>query len=627
MPDSHNVPTPSLSLFRRLLALTGVYWRWMALAALLGFVAVASSILLLANSAFIIASAALRPPIGELQVAIVGVRFFGIARGVFRYLERYVSHEVTFRLLARLRVWFYSALEPLAPARLMEYRGGDLLARIVADIETLQNFFGRVIAPPAVALLTGLMMLVFMGHYSLALALSIILFLALGGIALPALTLVLTREPGRALIGTRADLNAALLDGIQGAAEIVALGAQDRHLARIRELNGALIAGQRRVAWAASLSDALGVLVSNSAVVLMLAVAIPLVAQARLTGVDLAVIALATLASFEAVLPLSVAALHLGSNLEAARRLFEIVDATPAVIDPPQPAPRPAETGLSLRGVRFSYDSALPLRPEGEGGRGDEGRPALDGVTFDVPHGAHVAVVGPSGAGKSTLANLLLRFWDVNEGQILIGGRDIRAMAADEVRAMIGVVSQATHLFNTTIRENLLLARRDASQADLEQAARAAQIQTFIADQPAGYDTWIGEMGVRLSGGERQRLAIARAILKDAPILLLDEPTANLDAGTEADVMQALAGLMRGRTALMITHRLVGMDAFDQIIVLDQGRVVEQGTHAALLAANGLYRHLWDLQRERLAEDPHPQPLSRNSTPQAQCRLWGPLER
>jgi ATP-binding cassette subfamily C protein CydC len=570
----------------RLLALIGTYWRWMLLAAILGFCTIASSIFLMAASAYIIARAALQPSIADLQIAIVGVRFFGITRGLFRYLERYVSHEVTFRLLARLRVWFYRALEPLAPARLMQYRGGDLLARILGDIEALQHFYGRVIAPPAVALLIGLLMASFMGAFDPALALTLLLFLAVTGIAVPILVFFLSREPGRQVIRLRAALNIALVDGIQGMSEIVAFGGQANRQAQVSALNRQLAASQKRLAWIGGLNNALGVLLVGLATLAILAVAIPLVNAARLNGVDLAVVALATMASFEAVLPLALAAQYLESSLEAARRLFEMVDVQPEVRDPAEPAPLPERYGITFEGVHFRYLPGEPL--------------ALDGISFDLPPGKRIAVVGPSGAGKSTLIHLLLRFWETQEGRITFGGRDLSAYAGDDLRRLIGVVAQNTHLFNATVRENLLMARREADEVALVRAAQGAQIHEFIMSLPDGYDTWIGEGGVRLSGGQRQRLAIARALLKDAPVLVLDEATANLDSVTEVEVLRAIQRLTEQRTTLIITHRLVALDTVDEILVLQAGRIVERGSQRVLLQAGGFYRRMWDLQHQML---------------------------
>jgi ABC-type multidrug transport system fused ATPase/permease subunit len=216
--------------------------------------------------------------------------------------------------------------------------------------------------------------------------------------------------------------------------------------------------------------------------------------------------------------------------------------------------------------------------------------------------GKHLAVVGPSGAGKSTLANLLLRFWEYQEGQIHLGGWDLRSYSSEDVRRFIAVVSQSTYLFNTTVRENLLLARPNASHEEVVQAAQRAQIHEVIEALPQGYETWIGEQGLRLSGGERQRLAIARALLKEAPLLLLDEPTANLDALTERSLMETIFALMQGRSMILITHRLVGLEVMDEILVLSQGRILERGTHAELLEIGGLYRRMWDLQHQTLAE-------------------------
>jgi len=571
----------------RLLKLAAPFKGWMALAALLGFATIGSSIGLMATAAFIIAKAALRPSIADLQVAIVGVRFFGIARGLFRYLERYVSHQVTFRLLARLRVWFYQALEPLAPARLMQYRSGDLLSRVVADVETLEHFYVRVIAPPVVALLVGCLLWFLMRSYDLWLAVTALLFMGLAGVGLPLLTQKLSRGLGRQMVQARSDLNVALVDGIQGMADLLAFGQERRHQERVIRLNQELVSVQARMARISGLHESLTGLLTNLATLVVLVLAIPLIVEAKVDGVYLGLLTLAVMASFEAVSPLPLAFQYLENSLEAGQRLFEVVDAQPVVYDPSSPSPAPKGYGLLAEAVSFRYEPGEPL--------------ALDGISFALSQGGRLAVVGPSGAGKSTLVNLLLRFWDYETGRILLGGHNLRRYHQEDLRRMMGVVSQYTHLFNATIRENLLLARPDASQADLVRAAQAAQIHEFIQSLPQSYDTWIGEQGLRLSGGERQRLAIARALLRDAPILILDEATANLDALTERAVMQAIQTLMAGRTTLIITHRLVGLETADEIVVLQAGQIVERGRHHDLLQMAGLYQHMWELQNQVLA--------------------------
>ncbi|NLE51408.1 MAG: thiol reductant ABC exporter subunit CydC [Chloroflexi bacterium] len=572
----------------RLVRLAWPYRWWMALSMLLGFATIGSAIGLMSTAAWIIARAALHPSIAVLQVAIVGVRFFGIARGVFRYLERVVSHQTTFRLLSRLRVWFYERVEPLAPARLEQYHSGDLLSRIGADIDTLENFYLRVLAPPAIAALVTLMMALFFGAIDLRLALAIVAYLALAGIGVPLLTRHMSRRAGQSLVATRGELNATLVDGVQGLPDLVAYGQEARQIETVRGLSARIRDEQAHMARIGGLDAALGALLTGLAVITVLALAIPLVSGGHLDGVLLAVLALATISSFEAVLPLPQAFQHLESNLAAAQRLFDLVDATPAVVDPPDPLPPPARADLAAQDLRFCYAPDDP--------------PALDGVSFTLPQGGTLAIVGASGAGKSTLVNLLLRFWDYGEGTITLGGQDLRCYRQDDVRAQFAVVRQDTHLFSGTIRDNLRLAQPEAPEQDLIAAARRAQLDAFIQGLPQGYDTWIGEQGLALSGGERQRLAIARAVLKDAPILVLDEATANLDAVTERAVMDAIAQAMRGRTTLMITHRLVGLEAVDEILVLDAGRVVERGRHDDLLAREGVYRRLWDLQRQELVE-------------------------
>lgn len=574
----------------------------------------ASGIGLLMTSAWLIAKAALQPSIAELQVAIVGVRFFGLSRGVFRYLERYISHRVNFKLLARLRVWLYERLEPLAPARLQQHRSGDLLARIVADINTLEHFYVRVLAPPLVAVLTLGLMALLLGQFDGRLPLILTIFLVLAGGGLPLLIGRLGGGTGARLVGTRSELNATLVDAIQGLPDLLAFGVEGRYTRQVAALSLETASLQARMAAINGLSSGLLALLTNLAVVTGLVVAIPLVREAQLEGVQLAAIALGIMASFEAVAPLPQAAQYLEQSLAAARRLFELVEpdksrqteptfrpeirsavqpppdlpATPANLDAQAALPFPPR--IVVADLRFRYEP--------------DAAPALDGVSFELPPGGRVAVVGPSGAGKSTLINLLLRFWDYQEGEISVNGWSLRQLEPEAVRELFSVVTQDPYLFSGTVRDNLLLARPDASHQELVEAARQAQIHDFIQSLPNGYDTWIGEQGVQLSGGQRQRLAIARALLKNAPILIFDEPTANLDRLTAARLWRDLLPVLRSRSVLLITHQLIGLEAANEILVLYRGRVVERGQHSQLMRTHGLYWRMWKLQRQQFSPQP-----------------------
>ncbi len=554
---------------------------WAVLSILAGAATVLSGVGLMATSAYIISEAALQPSIAVLQVAIVGVRFFGIARGVFRYLERYLSHQATFRLLARLRIWFYQSLEPLAPARLLSYRSGDLLARSLGDIQSLEDFYVRALAPPFTAVLALSIVFIYISSFNPQLARTLLAFWLVVGVGLPVVVRLLSREPGDQLVERRAGLSSAAVDFVQGLPDLQVYGQAERTAGEIALRGQALAAVQRRLAGINGLQAALTGGLSNLGMWSILCLAIPLVVSGQIQGVYLAVLSLAALTSFEAVASLPAAAQYLQSSFQSASRLFEVVDALPQVQDPPAPLPVPAQFDLQVRDLCFSYPG---------------GGPALSNMSFDLPPGKRLAIVGPSGAGKSTLVSVLLRFWNFEEGQILWAGRDLREYAQNDIRQSISVVPQRPYLFSASMRENIRMANPSASEQELVAAAERAEIHDFILSLPQGYDTWTGEQGVRLSAGERQRLAIARALLKDAPLLVLDEATANLDALTERKVLESIYRWRAGGALLTITHRLAGMEWMDEILVLDRGRVVERGKHTELLAAGGMYSRMWELQ-------------------------------
>lgn len=582
--------TSNRPILLRLLSFLNGSWHWVALSVLLGAFTIGSSVALMGVSAWLISTAAIAASVADLGVSVVATRLFGITRSLSRYLERLVSHNVTFRLLARLRVWFYEHIEPLAPARLMDYKSGDLLARVTGDVETLENFYVRVISPLLTAGVIGVIVTLFFASHHPPLALAFLSLFLASGLILPLLIQGVSRTAGGQLIIQRAALQTQLVDGIQGLADLLAFDrGQDRadSIASAGKEHGAL---QKRMARISGFHAGALNFLSNIGLWAALLLVIPLVSSGEINGVMLGTFALMTFASFEAVNPLPLAAQMWNSSREAAKRLFEVVDTEPVVKDDGR------ESKIDIRSSRIEFSNVTFSYP-------NRSTLALQHVTFDLRPGASVAIVGPSGAGKSTIANLLFRFWDYESGEIRLGGASLKSLDQDEVRKSCALVSQNSYFFNTSIRENLRIARPSASQEVMESAARAAQIHDFILRLPKGYDTVIGEQGLRLSGGERQRLAIARALLKDAPILILDEPTANLDPITEKQVLDTLFELLPSRTTLLITHRLIGLDKVDEILVLDRGLVVERGSHAGLMAKSGLYFRLIRLQNQMVSDE------------------------
>ena len=570
-----------ISVLKSLLQIVRPYQWWMLLAAVMGFATVGSGIGLLVSSAYIIAKASLHPPFTELQLGIAGVRFFGIARGVLRYIERLVSHNTTFKILSELRIWFYESLEPLAPARLMHYKSGDLLQRITGDIDTLENLYARVIAPPLTALMVSVLLWILMGKFSLMFSVTLFCFQAAAAVGIPLFTGYLNRGTASKISALQTELQTKTLDCIQGIGDLMLFNRLDDHIRKIHELKKRELALQRKQTLIQKSHESLTGLLMNAAVLVLLWMLAPEVSAGNINGVYTAVIIIAVMASFEAFLPLPDAVQHLEANATAGKRLFEIVDAQPAIIVPESPEKFPADSTIRFENITFSY-------PE-------TSFPALSEVSFTIREGEKFAIVGPSGAGKSTITSLLLRFWDPAQGNIHIGNKNIRHLDPEVIRKNTGIVDRKTYLFGTTIRENLLLAKPDADDEELKQSLLFAGLGSFTAK----LDKWVGQHGMNLSGGERQRMAIARMLLQNAPVIVLDEATANLDTLTEKSVMYSILELCRQKPAkslLVITHRLRDMAQYDKIIVLEKGTIVEQGSHDELLKNNGLYASMWSLQ-------------------------------
>ena len=527
-----------------------------ALSLLLSTLAVGFGVALLATAGYLISRAAEQPPILSLTVTIVLVRFFGLARPLSRYADRLVSHDLALRGLGRIRAGVYGRIEPLAPGELEGYRRGDLLSRMVADVDALQGLYVRGLGPPVVALLVGAAAVVCTAVVLPLAAAILAAGLLVAGVAVPWLAAALARSAGRRQAALRGALTAELVETLRGAPELVLYGQEEQTLERIRRLDRDLARAARRDALAAGLGEALTILVAGLTVAGVLAVGVSATAAGSLDAVLVATLALLALASFDAVAPLAGAARELSATLASGRRVLELVDRAPAIRDPAHPVPAPGpQAVVALEGVVAQY-------PSGDG-------PVLNRLDLVLAPGRKVALVGPSGVGKTTVTRLLLRFLDPAHGRVTIAGRDVREYAQADVRRHFALAGQEAWVFDSTIRENLRLARPDASDADLWAALRRARLAVWVASLPDGLDTAVGEEGSRLSGGQRQRLTLARALLADAPVLVLDEPTAHLDPATARAVMDDVLAAADGRSVLLITHRPEGLDRMDEVVVLD----------------------------------------------------------
>ncbi|WP_333735980.1 thiol reductant ABC exporter subunit CydD [Streptomyces sp. IBSBF 2806] len=582
-----DAPAPGGGVLARVRAVAGARRGRLGLALLLGSLALGSAVGLMATSGWLISRAAQQPPVLYLMVAVTATRAFGIGRAVFRYAERLVSHDAVLRMLADTRVAVYRRLERLAPAGLRTTRRGDLLTRLVADVDALQDYWLRWLLPAGAAVVVSAGSVAFTAWLLPEAGAVLAAGLLTAGAGVPLITGAVARRAEHRLAPARGVLATRTADLLTGTAELTVAGALPARTAEVRAADGVLTRIASRAATATALGDGLTALVSGLTVAAAALVGAQAVAAGRLGGVTMAVVVLTPLAAFEAVLGLPLAVQYRQRVRRSAERVFEVLDSPEPVREPERPGQAPA--------------TPFPLVVEGLSARyaGQE-RDALTGVGLTLTRGRRIAVVGPSGSGKTTLAQVLLRFLDEDAGSYTLAGVDARSLDGDDVRALVGLCAQDAHLFDSSVRENLLLARKTASEEDLRDALARARLLEWADGLPHGLDTLVGEHGARLSGGQRQRLALARALLADFPVLVLDEPAEHLDLPTADALTRDLLAATEGRTTLLITHRLAGLDAVDEVIVLDEGRVVQRGPFAELALVEGPLRRM--AEREEAAE-------------------------
>ena len=542
-----------IGTIRRLLGLADLQRGRVALAIGLGALAVGFGVALMTAAGYLISRAAELPPILSLTTIIVVVRFLALSRPLARYLERLASHDLALRALGRIRASVYERIEPLAPAELAAFRRGDLVSRLVADVDDLQGLYLRGLGPPVVGLVVAVSCVIAVAFVLPAAALVLALGLALGGIAVPLLAAGLGRRIGCRHAAARGELTAELVELLHGAEELAAYGREDDALDRVRDADRELVGLGHRDALVSGIADAGSILFAGLTAAGVLAVAVAAHDAGSLDRVLVAALALLAISSFDAVAPLPDAARELSRTLSAGRRILELTGREPAITDPDRPQ-RPRRGAVELHDVTARYAPGDP--------------PVLERFDLRIDPGARVALVGPSGSGKTTVTSLLLRFLDPEHGRVMIGGRDVRELRQEDVRSTFALAGQEAHVFDSTIRENLRLARPEATEEALHEVLRRVRLDDWVRSLAHGLDTHVGEEGARLSGGQRQRLVVGRALLMDAPVLVLDEPTAHLDGPTAEALVTDVFDAADDRSVLLITHRPEGLALVDRVVRL-----------------------------------------------------------
>lgn len=574
-----------LKTFFKILSLGKEYKYWMLLAAIMGFFTVGSGVGLMMTSAYLIAKAALQTPIYQLQVAIVGVRFFGITRGVFRYFERLISHNVTFKLLAKFRVWFFKSLILIVPSKTIDLSSGDLLTRVVEDIESIEHIFVRVVSPPFIFAAISVLMFGLLSQFSLTYSLIFILMFFSSAIGIPLLTFLLSKNLGKKVVLYKSRLREFSVDSLNGISELIFYN-QTEWETEFHQLNDKLIKAEFKLNNIKSLHESLTGLAMNLTVAVMFLTAIPDVTNNLLNGVYLSVITIGIMASFEIVFQIPQAFQYLTKSTEAAKRLFDITDKNKNEILEAGGENEITDFNLRLENVSFSYDGI---------------KDAISDISFDIKPGKKIAVVGASGAGKSTLVNIITSLWDYNQGNIFLGNINYKNISPEKIREIISVVPQKVQLFTGTIKENLLIAKENALDDELYDVLKKVKLAELVESFPERLDTHIGEFGKKLSGGEIKRLAIARVLLRNSPIMIFDEINSHVDYLTEKSILNTISDISPDKGILFITHRIVQMEMFDKIIVLSNGKIIESGTHDELIKNGTYYPRLANRQNKILS--------------------------
>ena len=584
-PQSGQKATRFSSGFWQLLWMIRGYYGLMALAIVTGVLNQGATIASAAIGAYMVGQVAVGATAADLRTPAVSLGGAVILRALMAWAEMWIAHDLAYRILAELRGHLYDALERLAPGYLIRRRSGDVASAAMADIETAEWFYAHTVGTFAVAVVVPLLAFATLGAMHWSLALVLLPFAVLVGGA----PLVLRRRAasqGDALRADLGNLNAEVVDGVQGLRELVAFGSQRRFLANLESHSKRLVRSQLVYGMRAGIEQGAVVAFMSCGMLSVVAVAANHVSRGDLDPAYYPVVITLAIFVFVPILAVANVAQSLGIVFASAERAFQLLREPAPVTDAPgATAPdSDVEPRVTFTGVTFGYP-----------GGGD---PALQDVSFEIAPGETVALVGHSGAGKTTCASLLMRFWDADAGTIAIGGHDVRQLPQRFLREIIAWVPQDIYLFNTSLRENIRMARPDATDAEIENAARTALAHEFITEMPLGYDTVAGERGIQMSGGQRQRIAIARALLKDSPILVLDEAVSSLDTRNEQELNLALHAVRQGRATLVIAHRLSTIRSADRIVVLEEGRVVEQGTHDDLLARGRVYGRLIAAQTE-----------------------------
>ncbi|HIF9192516.1 TPA: heme ABC transporter ATP-binding protein/permease CydC [Photobacterium damselae] len=564
---------PYLKMYRK-------HWFGLTLGMILGLATILAAISLLTLSGWFIAASA----VAGLTIARetfnymlpgAGVRGFSMARTAGRWGERVVSHNATFKLLADLRIFFFRKLTPLIPGRQTNLRDADLLNRLVADVDAMDHVYLRLVSPLIVGVLSLVAVTVFLSWFDLTIGLTLGAILLALILLLPVIFYRLGKRNGEALTYSKANYRITLLDWIQGQAELLLFNAEERYRVQAESEQQSLLTAQRKMANLTGVANAILMAATGWTLVLITWIAADGVGG-NPPDPFVAMVAFATMASFELMMPVAGAFQYLGQTLTSARRLNEIIEAKPDTPFDPNGYQAKAQGNIAIENISYTY-------------YGSE-QPVLKQVNLSLKQGEKLAILGRTGCGKSTLLQLLTRNWDPQQGQISLDGIPLPQWQEGALRNAMTVVSQRVDVFNGSLRENLLLAKPQASDAECVQALEQVGLTTLLDGQ--GLDTWLGEGGRQISGGERRRLGIARALLHDAPILLMDEPTEGLDRRTEQQILELLLEHAKDKTVIFITHRLIGLDEMDQICLMDEGRIIEHGKHQQLLAQKGRYAEL-----------------------------------